>query len=225
MNTAFCAEVARAGEPCLPEQCDSRSICAFSEAEGMDAALCYGVCPNGLAEECPANHDCIDAGLAAPVCIPLAGFRSEGESCQDNAECESGICRVIGDARLCTSNCSTTEADACGPGLVCVPPTGSTQGLCWPRSLSDELRADQERAPTPLPDYCACDITSACDADCDCDPECSGGCRHAAATPASTPRWGVGLAVLGAAGLWARRRRSFSSGRGRRRSAGSGGTG
>lgn len=175
-NTAACYEIARAGEPCLPEQCDGRSICAFDEAQGMDSALCYAVCPSGLSQACPANHECFEAGLAAPVCVPMEGFLGQGETCRSDAECESRICRVIGDLRLCTSNCTATEVDACGPGLVCVPPTGSTQGLCWPRNLAADEGSARDRVPTALPGYCACDVTSACDDDCSCDVECGNGC-------------------------------------------------
>ncbi len=189
-NTAFCAEVARPGEPCAPEQCDDRSLCAFDPEQGLDSALCYAVCPRGLAEECPANFDCVNAGLAAPICMPLAGFKQLGESCRSDAECTSRLCRVIGDLRLCTNECVTTNPDACPTGLSCAAPSGSVQGLCWPRGVG-RPDAPRDRTPAPVEGYCPCDRTTQCDRDCDCDPDCTGGCAHT-----RTGREGPGLVFL-----------------------------
>lgn len=193
-SQAICFEIARAGEPCVPEQCDSTSLCAYDETSGVDSATCYAVCPNGLDTECEANHDCVDAGLGVPVCVPLEGFRTLGQSCNGNAECESGLCGIIGSSQLCTKLCSSTEADPCGVGLTCVTPTGSTQGQCYPRSLTETDAGVS--TPITSPTYCACDSTSQCDADCDCDPECGDGCRDVAPV-GSDPRAALlGLMVL-----------------------------
>ncbi|MEL6183124.1 MAG: matrixin family metalloprotease [Myxococcota bacterium] len=217
-NTAICYEVAFAGEPCAPEQCDSRSICAFDESAGIDSALCYGVCPSGSDSECPANFDCQELGLAAPLCIPFEGFKSVGEACASNAECQSNICRVLGSSRLCTAQCSTTD-DQCGAGLVCVPDQGGTQGLCFPRSVANN-EEDPARDPVPVSGFCACDRTSQCDDACDCDPECGASCSDAGRPLVGqrTPwRWAIlGIALWGGAWL---------SGRDRRRRAGSAETG
>lgn len=207
-NTAACFEIAFPGEPCIPEQCDPNSLCA-EDGSGVESALCYQVCPSGLDRECPPNYDCQSfPDLAAPVCVPLDGFKSIGASCASDAECESQMCRIIGENRLCTQLCATTD-DQCGPGLLCVPPTGSTQGICWPRSYLGETPADRDRTAEVLPGYCGCDRTSQCDRNCDCDPECTGGCTDVgpvAARPSGFPTELLWAGLLGAA-FWATSRR------------------
>ena len=175
MNTAACYEIARAGEPCVPEACDENSMCLSADGS-FDSALCYGLCRGGTDVECPTNYACLAVeGFDIPVCVPNEGFRALGESCQSDAECGSRICRVLGSQQLCTTNCSTSD-DRCGPGLVCIAATGDTQGVCWPRSIT----GDPGSGPVPPPpaDYCACDTQVGCNSDCDCDPECSDGCTH-----------------------------------------------
>lgn len=186
MSTAACAEVARVGEPCIPEDCDATSLCAHV-GDDLESAVCYQICPSGQDAECPANYDCMEAGLSTPICFPLQGFLGLGQACRSDAECESRVCRVIGDTRLCTRPCSTSDDD-CGPGLVCLPPLGSSQGLCWPRSRVDGSATDPDRSGSaPVGGaYCACDTTTRCDESCGCDPECQGLCP-CSRTPACDP--------------------------------------
>ena len=188
-GVAACYEIARANEPCAPEQCDAQSLCAFDENLGLETATCYQVCPGGSDGECPANFDCSDEGLVAPICLPLDGFKALGEGCASDSECNSRTCRVIGTNRLCTRVCTTTNDD-CGPGLLCVPESNSTNGICWPRSF-----LDTPPPTTPPPSFCACDSTQGCDVNCDCDPECAGGCRDIRIQPLE-PR-GLMMRLLG----------------------------
>ncbi|MCB9655485.1 MAG: matrixin family metalloprotease [Deltaproteobacteria bacterium] len=177
-NVNACFTIARAGEPCIPEECDSDSFCAYDETEGLDSAICYRKC-DVSADQCRANEQCkAYEGFTTRLCEPSVGFKYLGQSCVDSSECQSGLCSVYRSARLCTTPCATTNADACAAGLRCIPETGSTQGLCWPESFTDPNASEDSRTVSAdnSAAYCVCDATSRCDPDCDCDPECGAGC-------------------------------------------------
>lgn len=216
-NVAICHELARAGEPCLPEQCEPNALCVYQDKMNIpETSFCRQVCPGGLDSECPANHACEGEGIRVPVCYPLTAFVELGDICRSNAECVSGLCRIYNDRRVCTQLCSTTDEQSCDTGMVCVPSVGETQGMCFPRSLVE----NPEPGPGNPAGYCACDFSSSCDSQCDCDPDC-GGCSHVRASGASG--WGgFGLGLL----LMAlRARRRITRARGLRRCGGSAGTG
>jgi uncharacterized protein (TIGR03382 family) len=185
-NTAVCLTIASAGQPCIPEVCDQFSFCAYEETIGFDSALCYQVCTQG---GCPPNFSCQSFSGIPPLCVPNAGFKYDGESCAGSAECQSGLCQNLGQLKLCTKQCAVSDAEGCEPGLRCVPEPGSSQGLCWPQSLSDPDATDPSRnvgmVPN-IPGYCGCDFTNQCDSGCACDPECSGcGCTTLGAPPSA----------------------------------------
>jgi hypothetical protein len=171
-NTAACFSVARESQPCIPEVCDATTFCAYDPGAGPDSALCYRVCPGGDAQ-CPAQHSCQTFEGIPPLCVPLAGFRYDGQACASDAECLSRTCRVFRTQRLCTSPCSVTDPESCSDGFKCIPGPTSSDGLCWPESFSDP---DASEPPPRSVEFCACDVTSRCDPDCDCDPECEEGC-------------------------------------------------
>lgn len=203
MNTNICLTYAREGEPCIPEICDPNSAyCAWDDTAGLDSAICYRTCQGGQ-QDCAANHQCLAFEGLPPLCVPNDGFKPDGDACASDAECESNVCRTVGDVRLCTRACATTNLDDCVPGLRCLAGAGSEQGLCWPEQYTDPRSSDPSRGTNIVGDYCACDTTSQCDSDCDCDPECEGCTCVAAGEGAS----GLGLLGLMLVGVWARPRR------------------
>jgi hypothetical protein len=125
------------------------------------------------------------------LCVPNEGFKYDGEPCAGSAECQSSLCQNLGQLKLCTRQCAVNDPEGCEPGLRCVPEPGSSQGLCWPESLSDPNAQDPTRNVGMVPniaDYCGCDFTNGCDSGCDCDPECSGcGCTAVPDEVSSTP--------------------------------------
>lgn len=201
MNTNICLTYALEGEPCIPEVCDpNNGFCAFDEATGIDSALCYRICRGGQAD-CQPNHQCQAFEGIPPLCVPNAGFKPDGDACAADAECVSGICRTVGQVRLCTRQCATTNPQDCGNGLRCLAGAGTEQGLCWPEQYTDPRSPDPSRGSGVLGDYCACDTTTACDGDCDCDPECEG-CTSLGGSGVGA----LGGLLLGLAGLGRRRR-------------------
>lgn len=205
-NRAACINIAFAGQPCLPEQCDPRSICLFDETVGMSSALCYAYCPD---TGCPANTQCQNVGGGLQVCVPNAGFKPLGASCSSDEECSDRSCRVYGDDQLCTQRCTTTDALSCPDAFRCIPgATGGTEGLCWPTGLIDRTATDPnrgilERLP---PGFCVCDTTSQCDRNCDCDPECEGGCSCSVSKSAGPAGIATMIGFLAVAFLLRRRR-------------------
>lgn len=203
-NAFACFSIANVGEPCIPEICDPTSFCAYDESAGVDSAICYRMCNS--AADCGAQAQCQAFPGLPNLCIPLMGFKYEGESCTTDAECRSATCRTYGNNRLCTATCATTDANGCGRGLKCIPQVGSTNGLCWPEAYTPTNMEDPTRNITdPPPGFCACDYSTACDPDCDCDPECTTSCgcttaerAEAPATPASaaTPALLAALALV-----------------------------
>lgn len=203
-NLNACITLAREGEPCIPEQCEATSFCAWDENIGQESALCYRMCPNGQSQ-CAANFACNTYPGLPSVCEPMMGFKFDGQPCLSDAECESRICRVVGEVRRCTRQCARTNPNDCGPGLTCLTGVGSDQGLCWPESDGDPGDPDPDRMGSISPDFCACDSTNACDDDCDCDPECSScSCRGVSGRPRTIP-WLIGGLLLSF--LFERRRR------------------
>jgi MYXO-CTERM domain-containing protein len=196
-NTAVCLTIASAGQPCIPEVCDQFSFCAYEESIGFDSALCYQVCTQS---GCPPNFSCTPIGEGLPaLCVPNEGFKYDGESCAGSAECQSSLCQNLGQLKLCTRQCAASDPDGCEPGLRCVPEPGSSQGLCWPESLSDPEAQDPTRNVGMVPNiagFCSCDSTNECDGDCACDPECSGcGCTTTD-SDRSSAWWALPLAML-----------------------------
>ncbi|MCB9645313.1 MAG: matrixin family metalloprotease [Deltaproteobacteria bacterium] len=204
INANACLTVAREGQPCIPEVCESTAFCAWDDVAGLDSALCYRMCFNGQAD-CPANHQCLAYDGIPPLCVPNEGFKPDGDGCSADAECVSGVCRTVGSLQLCTRACATTNPDDCVPGLRCLAGAGSDQGLCWPEQYTDPRSADPSRGGGLTEGYCACDTTSKCDKDCDCDPECEGSCT-CVATGEGPEGVFAGALLLLALG-WARRRR------------------
>jgi hypothetical protein len=191
-NTAVCLTIASAGQPCIPEVCDQFSFCAYDEGVGIDSALCYLTC---AANGCPPNFSCQTFAGLPPLCVPNEGFKYDGEPCAGSAECQSSLCQNLGQLKLCTRQCAANDPEGCEPGLRCVPEPGSSQGLCWPESLSDPNAQDPTRNVGMVPNiagYCGCDFTNSCDSGCECDPECSGcGCTMVQGDQvASTPAYG-----------------------------------
>lgn len=187
MLTAACFTAAFAGEPCIPEICAGNSFCAYDQT--VDDALCYNICQNGQGD-CPANTECTGFEELPPLCVPMAGFKYLGDSCSTSTECESQVCRVFGQAKLCTQPCSTTNATDCPNGLTCLPEANSTQGLCWPESFTDPNARDIRRDVNIVPSYCSCDTTNEYDPNYEYDPEYKGSvysCNKTAPTENRTP--------------------------------------
>jgi hypothetical protein len=191
-NVDVCFDEVGPGQRCIPAICDSTSLCAYDETQGIASALCYRKCANGVGD-CQAHEQCQAFTGLGNLCVPLDGFKVEGESCASDSECRSSLCRTYGVNKLCTSMCSTTDPMACGPGLKCLPQSGSTQGLCWPTALQDP-NAPSPTTRTVTTQFCACDVTNHCDSNCPCDPECAGGCHCGELVDGSSP--GIGLALL-----------------------------
>jgi MYXO-CTERM domain-containing protein len=206
-NVDVCFDVVGPGQRCIPAICDNTSFCAYDENMGISSALCYRVCNNGVSD-CPAHEQCMGFAGLPNLCVPLDGFKYEGEPCQSDSECRSRLCRTYGQNSVCTSMCSITSSVACGPGLRCLPPTGQTQGFCWPESLNDPNAA----SPTmrDITSFCGCDVTNHCDSDCPCDPECKGcGCTAAPSERDSSALLaGAALMIVLGSILLSRRRRS-----------------
>lgn len=212
MNTAVCFTYAQAGEPCIPEVCNATSFCAYDENIGVDSALCYPLCDRNGQADCPANFSCQQFQGIPPLCVPNAGFKYDGDACLGDGECESGVCRVFNEDRLCTRVCATSDPQSCSPGLRCVADQGSTQGLCFPESFIDPDATDPNRNVGVMPGYCSCDTSFACDDGCDCDPECGGGGSCSCVTrtdddSGQETRFGALWWVLGAFALVLLRRR------------------
>ena len=171
MNVAVCLNIAKVGEPCVPEVCDQFSVCAVDDSGDPETATCYQTCPTG---NCPANSQCLSFPSLGPVCVPNSGFLSLGNSCKSNEECKSRKCRSYGDKNLCTQDCATTDPNGCPAGLRCLAANNSTAGLCWPtNSVTPDTSLIGNDVANMSSDVCYCDITQQCDADCPCDPECS----------------------------------------------------
>lgn len=205
MNTNVCFTYARIGEPCIPEVCDPQNgFCAWDDPPGLESAICYQKCFGGQAD-CAANHQCQAFEGLPPLCVPNEGFKPQGNACAADAECKSGICRTVGEARLCTAVCATTNPADCGSGLRCLAGGGSDQGLCWPEQYTDPNSPDPARGNGLLGEYCGCDSTSQCDSGCDCDPECDGcTCVSAGEGAQGLGLFGLLFGVL----LWRPRRRA-----------------
>ncbi|MEQ8273824.1 MAG: matrixin family metalloprotease [Deltaproteobacteria bacterium] len=196
MNTYVCLTKAGIGEPCLPEVCLNNAQCLFDETLGVDSALCYASCTSQA--QCQANTMCVTEGLAVGACVPGEGFKYDGQPCQSGAECESTVCTVFGDNKLCTRECSTSnEVDDCSPGLRCLAPSGTTQGFCWPEAFDTNEETPRRNITTNISGYCACDTSNSCDSDCDCDPECGGGTCSCTTTGGDGAAWpALALAFL-----------------------------
>lgn len=217
-NRAACFTVAAAGAPCIPEVCDERSVCAYDETQGADAAFCFARCDVGA---CPENTDCAEFPGLPPLCVPRDGFLYDGQPCGGDAACQSGLCRAYRDARRCTRPCAVADDDACGSGLYCLAQEGTAEGFCWPRNESDSAcRCDVDDGCTPdcacdleCGGACPCDVTEACDAPCVCDSACaqpSCGCRAVpGARAAAGGGWALGALLFGL--LVGRRGRSRAS--------------
>jgi MYXO-CTERM domain-containing protein len=203
-NTAACFTLAREGQACIPEVCDPSSFCAFDENAGIESATCYRTCPRGQGD-CQANHQCLGFEGLPALCVPNEGFKVEGEPCLSDAECRSDLCRPFGTARLCTRLCAVTDPEGCEPGLRCITPADDEQGLCWPEAFTDPSSPDPSRGVRIPADYCACDVSNACDDACACDPECEEtSCSCGATRTGSSP---LALLALFAAILSRRPRR------------------
>jgi hypothetical protein len=174
MNKDVCFTIASAGQPCIPAVCDPISFCAYDEKMGVGSALCYRMCPNGQGD-CQAQEQCQGFQGLPNLCVPLQGFKYEGETCTSDAECRSMTCRTYGTNRLCTSPCATTDPNGCGHGFVCLPQNNSSQGLCWPQSFSDPNNV-MNGGQGGMGGFCSCDSTNSCDSGCACDPDCKKGC-------------------------------------------------
>ncbi len=203
-NTYVCLTKAGVGEPCLPEVCLGTSQCLFDEVQGVDSALCYASCTSQA--QCPANTMCVTEGLPVGACVPSEGFKYDGQPCQSGAECESTVCTVFGDQRLCTRECSiTSQTNDCSAGLRCLAPSGTTQGFCWPEAFDTPDDAPTREITQQNAGYCACDTSNACDSDCECDPECGGGTCSCQTTSRERPSAALALGLAFAVAL--RRRR------------------
>lgn len=108
---------AAAGWPCsLDEQCDSR-VCS-------EAGICAALCAQGL---CPGAQRCDPSIVgSAPHCVSdRAAF---AESCEQPADCASGLCAVEPDGRtFCTLAC---DSGMCPDGYSCTHDTDAP--FCTP---------------------------------------------------------------------------------------------
>ena len=200
MNTAACFNISGVGEPCIPEVCESGSVCAFDDNSGINSAVCYASCPTG---QCPANTQCLAFEGLGPVCVPNDGFKYIGTPCTNDAECQTSMCRTFLQHKLCTQNCATTDVAGCPNSTRCEAPMGQTAGLCWPETVINGSAPDPTRTVQSAdPMYCACDTTTSCDSDCACDPECGGltdpdcGCTVAKHEPASGAQSGLLMLLI-----------------------------
>lgn len=203
MNQAACFSVAQEGQPCIPEVCDVTSFCAFDETIGIDSAVCYRLC--AATSDCGPQSQCQGFSGLPNLCVPLAGFKYEGEACTSDNECRSKTCRTYGNARLCTATCAIASSTDCGVGLKCLPSADGSTGLCWPRSFANV------QTPQGPSGFCSCDTTSGCESDCECDPECAGGCGcmetpvSNAGSPQPSPFAMLALLAAGVAAVVTRR--------------------
>jgi matrixin len=211
MDTSVCFPIASAGQPCIPEICDSLSFCAYDEMTGVDSALCYRKCPGGQGD-CLPEEQCQGFMGLPNLCVPLMGFKYEGEECTGDSECRSKTCRTYGANRLCTSPCAITNPNDCGAGLKCLPQGSSTQGLCWPQSFTDPNAPMSSGRDVTIGSggaFCACDVTNSCDSGCGCDPECKKGCGCTLGEEHGSEHDARFAIVLCALTLLVRRRPSF----------------
>lgn len=207
MSSAACFTISTAGQHCIPEVCDSTSFCAYDPQRGVTSAQCYRQCPNGQGD-CPTNEQCQGAMGLPNLCVPLQGFKADGESCTADSECVHRTCRTYGADRLCTTLCTATSSAGCAAGFRCLTAQGSNDGLCWPTMLGGSA------GQGPVQQSCTCDVTSRCDANCGCDSDCKHGCGcSTAGAMTAALDWvssalftALGSAVLGRL-LWAVRRR------------------
>lgn len=203
-NIYACFTVSKVQEPCNPEICEADAFCLFDENVGPASSLCYRECST---RACDPNEQCIFVGdLGFGVCVPNEGFKRDGDGCASDAECTSRMCRSYLGASLCTQPCAITDAEACSPGLRCIPNQNSEQGLCWPESSLDPDTTERPRGVNvDTSARCPCNRTVACDEDCPCDTDCAadgGGCScGAAGRAAPSSALGTGLLLLGLLGL------------------------
>lgn len=145
-NALKCVDIAgdgAPGEPCAaPEgpltgldDCALGSICW--DVDPNNHGTCIGQCTGTPdAPLCPALHHCSIANggiltLCLPWCDPLA------QDCPDYGACiatdDTFLC-VLTPNLLADINESCEFANACQPGLVCLPPT-TTSAACDPNAL------------------------------------------------------------------------------------------
>lgn len=107
------------GGVCLGNADCGDAICAAQ----ADRHWCTSVC--GSAEDCPSGFDCVAAG-GTMVCAPVAAL--DGEDCEVDTDCASGLCAFSGGAGVCTSLCDARNA--CAPGFECRRTGDGTTAVC-----------------------------------------------------------------------------------------------
>jgi MYXO-CTERM domain-containing protein len=107
--------------------------------------------PCASADECPSGFDCVAAG-GASVCAPAGAL--DGESCETDADCVSGLCATIGGSGgTCTSFCDGRSA--CAAGFECRRTGDGTAAVCVPAEATEagggcSVAPARSRAPLAL---------------------------------------------------------------------------
>ncbi len=149
------------GWECVADaECES-GIC-WSEADAK--RLCREACDPAV-PDCLSGHKCAALGDGRAACVPGTTVKSDGETCWDDAQCDSGHCILLprGEGRSCRTLCSLEEW-ICPWGTACVGYGSATEGVCMPsvdRLSTSEACAQDDQCttglcePTGSGSYCA----------------------------------------------------------------------
>jgi len=117
------------------KSCQGNGICAFFDKAN---AYCLKRCQSG--KNCRKKYYCAGLeGHKGTVCLPR-GDKRLGHSCENNSDCESGICHSFAGGRYCSQPCETT---ACPAGYSC-----RDTKLSFPKKLCERDCTKDEECPT-----------------------------------------------------------------------------
>ncbi|MCA9521158.1 MAG: hypothetical protein KC609_09300, partial [Myxococcales bacterium] len=99
------------GAPCSENKDCESGWCVPSKTGSICTKLCL--------KECPIGFQCKSVPQTAPdlvfLCVPLTTPLCE--PCQDDAQCQGGVCRELGFGTFCTQKCEAD--DSCPTGYKC----------------------------------------------------------------------------------------------------------
>lgn len=117
---------------CVSTCTDPKARCILQSAT---QGYCLKTCMQNV--DCRSDYFCTEKTAQTPsVCFPR-GQQQLGESCEDNAQCESGLCKLFPSGRYCSQPC---KSQPCPIGYQCN--TWKHQKLCEKRCIQNSHCAD-----------------------------------------------------------------------------------
>jgi len=132
----FAPAAQNAGDVCdgVKQRCKSGAICL----NNRNTFKCYETC-DLQNPTCPSQTKCVGINATSSVCVPV-GNAIEGERCNQNSDCQSGLKCIddLGQGR-CLKPCSTTGTNTCSQGRTCQSYSPDQQAsYCLPAPTKQE---------------------------------------------------------------------------------------